>query len=59
MMPQHAKRITFPLQFSTFQIVANVSDAAKTRIDELIFHLGNVGGEVLGREFSRAAIMVL
>ena len=38
--------------------VADISDEANACIDELIRRVGNVGGEVLGQEFSEAAIMV-
>jgi len=38
--------------------VADISDEANACIDELISRVGNVGGEVLGQEFSEAAIMV-
>ena len=38
--------------------MADISDEANACIDELISRVGNVGGEVLGQEFSEAAIMV-
>ena len=37
---------------------ADISEEANACIDELISRYGNVGGEVLGQEFSEAAIMV-
>ncbi|MGR3678319.1 MAG: hypothetical protein ACU0AZ_10080 [Paracoccaceae bacterium] len=37
---------------------ADVTDEANACIDELTSRYGNVGGEVLGQEFSEAAIMV-
>ena len=38
--------------------VADISDEANACIDELRSRVGDVGGEVLGQEFSEAAIMV-
>ena len=38
--------------------MADISDEANACIDELISRVGTVGGEVLGQEFSEAAIMV-
>ncbi len=38
--------------------LSDISDEANACIDELISRFGNVGGEVLGQEFSEAAIMV-
>ncbi len=37
---------------------ADISDAAGACIDELRARMGNVGGEILGEEFSEAATMV-
>lgn len=38
--------------------LADISDEANACIDELISRVGNVGGTVLGQEFSQAATMV-
>ena len=47
-----------PLLLFPVSAVADISDEANACIDELISRYGNVGGEVLGQEFSEAAIMV-
>lgn len=48
----------FPLLLLPVPVLADISDEASACIDELISRQGNVGGEVLGQEFSEAAIMV-
>lgn len=53
-----SKKLFLPLLFLPFPVLADVSDEANACIDELISRFGNVGGEVLGQEFSEAAIMV-
>ncbi len=39
-------------------VFSDISDEANACIDELVSRFGNVGGEVLGQEFSEAATMV-
>ncbi len=52
------KKYLFPVFFLAFPALADVSDEANACIDELTARYGNIGGEVLGQEFSEAAIMV-
>ncbi|WP_164661229.1 hypothetical protein [Tropicibacter sp. Alg240-R139] len=47
-----------PLLLFPVSALADISDEANACIDELISRHGNVGGEVLGQEYSEAAIMV-
>ncbi|MBU2941566.1 hypothetical protein Q4525_14020 [Shimia thalassica] len=47
-----------PLLLFPVSALADISDEANACIDELISRHGNVGGDVLGQEFSEAAIMV-
>ena len=47
-----------PLLLIPTMAFADISEEANACIDELVSHYGNVGGEVLGQEFSEAATMV-
>lgn len=57
-MPNKILKSTVPLLLFPLCATADISDEANACIDELISRYGNVGGEVLGQEFSEAAIMV-
>ena len=52
------KKFFWALAFFPMPAFSDISDEANACIDELISRFGNVGGEVLGQEFSEAAIMV-
>lgn len=52
------KKALLPFLFLPMPALADISDEANACIDELTSRFGNVGGEVLGQEFSEAAIMV-
>ncbi len=52
------KKFFWALALFPMPAFSDISDEANACIDELITRFGNVGGEVLGQEFSEAAIMV-
>ena len=52
------KKFFWALALFPMPAFSDISDEANACIDELISRFGNVGGEVLGQEFSEAAIMV-
>jgi len=51
-------RKLIPLVLFPVSAIADISDEANACIDELTSRYGNVGGEILGQEFSEAAILV-
>ncbi len=52
------KKFFWALALFPMPAFSDISDEANACIDELISRFGNVGGEVLGQEFSEAAITV-
>lgn len=58
MTPVRLSFACLALASSACPTVADISPEAEACIDELRSRVGNIGGEVLGQEFSEAAIMV-
>lgn len=52
------KKLCLTLLLVPLPAFADISDEANACIDELTSRFGNVGGEILGQEFSEAATMV-
>ncbi len=52
------KRYFWALAILPMPALSEISDEANACIDELVSRFGNIGGEVLGQEFSEAATMV-